>query len=116
MVEVPAVAIAPELFAQAAFFSIGTNDLTQFVMASSRDETSAADLQDAAHPAIAKLIAGVTAFGHANRIPVSLCGDMASVLSICHPDAAGDITSVAPAALARIKSALSESDHGHEGQ
>lgn len=109
MVEVPAVAISPELFAKAAFFSIGTNDLTQFVMASSRDETSAMDLQDAAHPAIAKLIAGVTAFGHANHIPVSLCGDMASVPQHLPLLMKAGVTalSVAPAALARVKSALS---------
>ncbi len=110
MVEVPAVAIAPELFAKAAFFSIGTNDLTQFVMASSRDETSAADLQDAAHPAIARLIAGVTAYGRANHIPVSLCGDMASVPENLPLLMEAGVTSlsVAPAALARVKSALSK--------
>ena len=109
MVEVPAVAIAPELFAKAAFFSIGTNDLTQFIMASSRDETSAADLQDAAHPAIASLIAGVTTYGRANRIPVSLCGDMASVPEHLPLLMQAGVTSlsVAPAALARVKSALS---------
>jgi phosphotransferase system enzyme I (PtsI) len=109
MVEVPAVAIAPELFAKAAFFSIGTNDLTQFVMASSRDETSAADLQDAAHPAIARLIAGVTAYGRAHQTPVSLCGDMASVPRHLPLLMEAGLTSlsVAPAALARVKSALS---------
>jgi phosphoenolpyruvate-protein phosphotransferase (PTS system enzyme I) len=110
MVEVPAVAIAPELFANAAFFSIGTNDLTQFVMASSRDETSAADLHDAAHPAIARLIAGVVAYGHANNIPVSLCGDMAGVPEHLPLLMEAGVTSlsVAPAALARVKSALSK--------
>ncbi len=110
MVEVPAVAIAPELFAKAAFFSIGTNDLTQFVMASSRDETTAADLQDTAHPAIARLIAGVTAYGRANDIPVSLCGDMASVPEhlLLLMEAGVTSLSVAPAALARVKSALSK--------
>ena len=110
MVEVPAVAIAPELFAKAAFFSIGTNDLTQFVMASSRDETSAADLQDVAHPAIARLIAGVTAYGRAKHIPVSLCGDMASIPQHLPLLMEAGVTSlsVAPATLARVKSALSK--------
>jgi phosphotransferase system enzyme I (PtsI) len=110
MVEVPAVSIAPELFAKATFFSIGTNDLTQFVMASSRDETSATDLQDAAHPAIVRLIAGVAAYGRANHIPVSLCGDMASVPEHLPLLMEAGVTSlsVAPAALARVKSALSK--------
>ena len=109
MVEVPAVAIAPEYFTHAAFFSIGTNDLTQFVMAASRDETSAADLQDTAHPAVAKLIAGVTAFGRENGIPVSLCGDMASTPRHLPLLLEAGVTSlsVTPAALARVKSALS---------
>ena len=44
MVEVPSVAIAPELFANAAFFSIGSNDLTQYVMAAARDNTAVAAL------------------------------------------------------------------------
>ena len=38
MVEVPAVAVAPDLFHDAAFFSIGSNDLTQYVTATARDE------------------------------------------------------------------------------
>ena len=40
MVEVPSVAIAPEAFADAAFFSIGSNDLTQYVMAAARDNAA----------------------------------------------------------------------------
>lgn len=110
MVEVPAVAIAPELFVKAAFFSIGTNDLTQFIMASSREETSTPDLQDAAHPAVARLIAGVTAYGRANQIPVGLCGDMASAPQHLPLLMEAGLTSlsVAPAALARVKSALSK--------
>src|SRR4029078_8975227 len=46
MVEVPVVALAPELLSVAAFFSIGSNDLTQYVMAAARDEASIAALSD----------------------------------------------------------------------
>ena len=50
MVEVPAVAIEPELFAEAAFFSIGSNDLTQYVTASARDIAAVAALNDPGQP------------------------------------------------------------------
>lgn len=78
MIEVPAAAIVPELFAEAAFFSIGSNDLTQYVTASSRDEAAVAALHDPGHPAVLRLIGAVARFGEERKIPVSLCGDMAS--------------------------------------
>src|SRR5262249_44564916 len=78
MVEVPAAAIAPELFTEAAFFSIGSNDLTQYVTASARDDAKVSSLNDPAHPAVMRLIASVAAYGGANKTPVSVCGDMAS--------------------------------------
>jgi phosphotransferase system enzyme I (PtsI) len=108
MVEVPAVAIAPEFFADAAFFSIGSNDLTQYVTACSRDETSVSALNQG-HPAVLKLIKAVAGFGSERRIPVSLCGDMAS-----EPQYLQDLLkaglkslSVAPSTIGRIKAALS---------
>lgn len=75
MVEVPAVAIAPELLADAQFFSIGSNDLTQYVMAASRDNAAVSSLHDATHPAVLSLIERVVGFGASRGIPVSLCGD-----------------------------------------
>ncbi|MBC8035778.1 MAG: phosphoenolpyruvate--protein phosphotransferase, partial [Rhizobiales bacterium] len=110
MVEVPAVAIAPELFADAAFFSIGSNDLTQYVTAAARDNAAVASLNDSAHPAVTRLIASVCGFGRANNMPVSLCGDMASdpVHLVSLLNAGVTSLSVAPARLARIKSALAE--------
>ena len=78
MVEVPAVAIAPDLFAAARFFSIGSNDLIQYVTAAARGEAGVASLYDSSHPAVLRLIAEVARFGAATAIPVSLCGDMAS--------------------------------------
>ncbi len=108
MVEVPAVAVAPELFRRAAFFSIGSNDLTQYVTASSRDDARVAALNDAGHPAVGRLIASVAAFGRENGMPVSLCGDMASEPRHLARLVAAGLTSlsVAPARLSRIKAAL----------
>ena len=76
MVEVPAVAIAPELFANAAFFSIGSNDLTQYVTAAARDIAGVAMLNDPAHPSVLSLIRNVVAAGRSLQRDVSLCGDM----------------------------------------
>jgi len=110
MVEVPAVAVCPELFAGAAFFSIGSNDLTQYVTASSRDAAAVAALNDPSHPAVLRLIEGVARYGRAHRIPVSLCGDMASEPAQLRAllDAGLTSFSVAPARIGRIKAALAE--------
>ena len=108
MVEVPAVAITPERFAHAAFFSIGSNDLTQYVMAAARDNPSVAGLNDVRNPAVLKLVAGLAMFGASNAVPVSLCGDAGG-----DPSAIPDLLqaglrdlSVAPAQLAMAKAAI----------
>ncbi len=75
MVEVPAVAIDPAPFAGVAFFSIGSNDLTQYVMAAGRDSGAVNHLADVRHPAVLSLIRNVARFGREKAIPVSLCGD-----------------------------------------
>ncbi|MGO4711793.1 phosphoenolpyruvate--protein phosphotransferase [Bradyrhizobium sp. 2TAF24] len=76
MVEVPAVAIVPELFKSAAFFSIGSNDLTQYVTASARDVAAVAALNDPGHPAVTALIRRVVETSRTLGIDISLCGDM----------------------------------------
>jgi phosphoenolpyruvate-protein phosphotransferase (PTS system enzyme I) len=110
MVEVPAVAIAPELLADAAFFSIGSNDLTQYVMAAARDEGAVSELSDSGHPAVLTLIANVCRFGRESGIPVSLCGDMASdpAKAAALVDAGLTAFSVAPTSVGRVKAALAE--------
>jgi phosphotransferase system enzyme I (PtsI) len=108
MVEVPAVAVAPELFTAAKFFSIGSNDLTQYVTAASRDDQRVAELNDPSHPAVLRLIAQVAAFGRDNNIPVSLCGDMASEPKHLAKLLEAGVTSfsVSPASIARVKATL----------
>ena len=78
MVEVPAAALlAPELARRVAFFSIGTNDLTQYVMAADRGNAALGRLQDALHPAVLRAVAGVVAGADAAGIPVAVCGELA---------------------------------------
>ena len=74
MVEVPSAALTPNRF-DAAFFSIGSNDLTQYVMAAGRDIDSVADLARSDDPAVLQLIAHVVSHGKATGRKVSLCGD-----------------------------------------
>jgi phosphoenolpyruvate-protein phosphotransferase len=78
MVEVPAAAfLAPELARRVAFFSIGTNDLTQYVMAADRGSAMLGSLQDALHPAVLRAVAGVVAGADLAGIPVAVCGELA---------------------------------------
>lgn len=77
MVEVPAAALTLESFVpHADFFSIGTNDLTQYVLAAERGNAGVADMQDALHPAVLRAVRTIceTAGGR----HVTVCGDAAS--------------------------------------
>jgi phosphoenolpyruvate-protein phosphotransferase (PTS system enzyme I) len=74
MVEVPAAAIAADLF-DAEFFSIGSNDLAQYVAAAGRDVGALAHLADPVQPAMLRLIGHVVNAAQAQGIEVSLCGD-----------------------------------------
>jgi phosphocarrier protein FPr len=78
MIEIPAAAIqARELARRVDFFSIGTNDLTQYAMAADRSNPELAYLQDALHPAVLRLIAGVVAGAAEAGIPTAVCGELA---------------------------------------
>ncbi len=107
MVEVPSVAVTPERF-PADFFSIGSNDLTQYVMAAARDLNSVAHLADTANPAVLALITRVAAQGAARGIEVSLCGDAASDPALVpHLLRCGlRKLSASPAAVGRVKAAI----------
>jgi phosphoenolpyruvate-protein phosphotransferase (PTS system enzyme I) len=108
MVEVPAVAISIARF-DAAFYSIGTNDLIQYVTASSRGSAELARLHDPLDPAVLELIARVAAHGRSSGREVSVCGDMASDARLVPHLLEAGITSlsVAPATLGSVKHAVS---------
>ena len=79
MIEVPSAAVLAEQLAdQAEFFSIGTNDLTQYVLAADRDNVSLSPLQDALHPAVLRLIKTVVEGARVRGRLVTVCGDAAS--------------------------------------
>jgi phosphotransferase system enzyme I (PtsI) len=79
MVETPAAALAaPLLAAEAAFFAIGTNDLTMYTLAADRGLPVGAKLYDPLEPAVLQLIAMTARAAAAAQKPVSLCGELAS--------------------------------------
>ncbi len=78
MIEIPAAAILADQFAkQVDFFSIGTNDLTQYTLAAERGNARVAELADAFNPAVLKLIEQTAKAAHANGKWVGVCGELA---------------------------------------
>jgi phosphoenolpyruvate-protein phosphotransferase (PTS system enzyme I) len=107
MVEVPAAALRAEDF-DAGFYSIGSNDLTQYTMAAARDIGAVADLNDTGNPAVLALIARTVEAGRARGVEVSLCGDAAADTRLTKALLATGLTtlSVSPLAVARLKATI----------
>ncbi len=110
MVEVPAAALSAAQF-DAAFYSIGSNDLVQYTLAAARDG-GVADLADAANPAVLELIARTVRAGLSSGAEVSLCGDAAAEPALVSKLLATGLRtlSVAPVAVARVKAAVAACD------
>jgi phosphotransferase system enzyme I (PtsI) len=109
MVEVPAAALCAGDF-DAAFYSIGSNDLTQYTMAAARDIGAVADLNDAGNPAVLALIAGTVEAAGKRGVEVSLCGDAAADTRLTTALLATGLRtlSVAPVTVARLKAAIAK--------
>jgi phosphoenolpyruvate-protein kinase (PTS system EI component) len=106
MVEIPSAAVLADRFVPVVdFFSIGTNDLTQYTLAAERTNQKVAHLGDPCHPAVLRQIRNVIAAAHRGGIWVGVCGEMAG-----DPEAAPillglglDEFSMAPGSIPRVK-------------
>ncbi len=79
MIETPAAAMISDILARESdFFSIGTNDLTQYMLAMDRQNESVANMMDPHHEAILRTIAMVIENAHKNGIWVGICGELGS--------------------------------------
>ena len=107
MIEVPAAALMADRF-DADFYSIGSNDLIQYLTASARDNAAVAPLADPRNPAVLESIRRVVAAGRARDVEVSLCGDMASNPDLIPLllDCGLRTLSVAPAQIGPVKLAI----------
>jgi phosphotransferase system enzyme I (PtsI) len=112
MIETPAaVMIANDLAKEVDFFSIGTNDLTQYTLAVDRMNTEIEQLFDSRHPAVLKMIEKTAEAAHKEGIWVGICGESASDESLIpfYIKHHIDELSVSPGKVLKIKKAIIES-------
>ncbi|RUX99027.1 phosphoenolpyruvate--protein phosphotransferase, partial [Mesorhizobium sp. M7A.F.Ca.US.005.03.2.1] len=103
-----AVLIAPALAKEVAFFSIGTNDLTQYIMAADRLNPTVAKLNDVTNPAVISAIEMTAKAGVAAGIMVGMCGEAAGRPDLIATFVKMGLTelSMSPASIQRAKKAI----------
>ncbi len=112
MIETPAAAmISDELAKVVDFFSIGTNDLTQYTLAIDRQNEKLDAIYDTHHPAVLKMIEMVVRNGHAGGAWVGICGELGAdtQLTKWFLDMGVDELSVTPASVLTVRQAVMES-------
>lgn len=83
MIETPAaVMIADELAKEVEFFSVGTNDLTQYTLAIDRQNEKLDNIYDSHHPAVMRMLKMIVDSAHANGIWAGICGELAADLTL----------------------------------
>ena len=113
MVETPAAAMSADLLAREAdFLSVGTNDLIQYALAVDRGNPSVSGLYDPLHPAILRMLATIVRSAGVRKVPVALCGEMASDPALV-PVLVGlgfRELSCPPRAVPRVREAVAKTD------
>lgn len=113
MIEIPSAAIMSDLLAQHVdFFSIGTNDLIQYVCAVDRMNENIHSLYDPFHPGVLRLIHQVIEAGKNNNIEVAMCGEMAANEALTEVLLGMGLThfSMAPGSILKTKKIIREMD------
>jgi len=113
MIEVPAAIYQIALLAKkVAFFSVGTNDLAQFLLATDRDDSSGAARFDVPHPALLQALHRITEEAHQAGKPVSVCGEIAGepAVALVLLGMGFDALSMGPAVLPAVKAAIRRSN------
>jgi phosphotransferase system enzyme I (PtsP) len=109
MIEVPAAVYqARELARRVSFLSVGSNDLTQYLLAVDRNNVRVADLYHALHPAVLRALQTVADAGRAEGRPVSICGELAGdpAAAILLTAMGYDMLSMNATNLPKVKSVL----------
>ena len=113
MIETPAAAVIADLLAPLVdFFSVGTNDLTQYTLACDRQNSSLDDFCDTHHESIMRLIDRATKCAHENGAWIGICGELASDLSLTELflRMGIDELSVSPAYILKLRDAIRKID------
>jgi phosphotransferase system enzyme I (PtsI) len=108
-VEVPSAAVvADRLAAEVDFFSVGTNDLIQYLLAVDRTDPRVSALYEPLHPAVLRTLAGIAHAAEASGRALSVCGEMAGqpLQAVLLVGLGFRALSMAPSAIPRVKEAL----------
>lgn len=119
MIETPAsVMISDDLAKEVSFFSIGTNDLSQYVMAIDRQNQDLDDFFDTYHPAVMKMIEITVENAHKNGIWAGICGELAADLNVTEKflKMGVDELSVSPGRLLSVRKKIRETDISNKGE
>ena len=118
MIETPAAVMISDQLAQLVdFFSIGTNDLTQYTLALDRQNERLDAFYDAHHPAVLKMIEMVVESGHSAGIPVGICGELGSDMTLTgrFMQMGVDELSVSPGNVLRLRAKIRDINEEEEG-